>query len=178
VAIARALAADPPLVLADEPTAHLDYVQVEGVLQLLHELRRPGRVIVIATHDDRLLPLADRVVHLSPRHVVERDVVLQRSLESGELLFKQGDMGDLIYVVDSGSIELLRQRVDGRQEVVSLIGPGKYFGELAPLYGLRRSASARAVTPSQVTAYTVNEFRRAQALESLPRVGEEAPARP
>ena len=79
VAIARALAADPPLLLADEPTAHLDQVQVDAVLRLMHQLRGPGRVVVIATHDDRLLPLADRVVHLSPRveaaagTVVERD---------------------------------------------------------------------------------------------------------
>ena len=78
-ALARALAADPPLLLADEPTAHLDQVQVDAVLRLMHRLRGPGRVVVIATHDDRLLPLADRVVHLSPRveaaeaTVVERD---------------------------------------------------------------------------------------------------------
>ena len=65
VAIARALAHDPPLVLADEPTAHLDYIQVDGVLRLLRELAQPGRVVVVATHDDRLLPLADRVVELS-----------------------------------------------------------------------------------------------------------------
>jgi len=38
VAIARALVQDPPLVLADEPTAHLDYIQVEGILQLLRTL--------------------------------------------------------------------------------------------------------------------------------------------
>jgi putative ABC transport system ATP-binding protein len=65
VAIARALAHDPPLLLADEPTAHLDHIQVEGVLRLLRELAQPGRVVVVATHDERLLPLADRVVHLS-----------------------------------------------------------------------------------------------------------------
>jgi putative ABC transport system ATP-binding protein len=65
VAIARALAHDPPLLLADEPTAHLDHIQVKGVLRLLRELAEPGRVVVVATHDERLLPLADRVVHLS-----------------------------------------------------------------------------------------------------------------
>lgn len=162
VAIARALAADPSLVLADEPTAHLDYVQVEGVLRLLEELRGPGRVIVIATHDDRLLPLADRVVHLSPRREVESSKVVHRSLQRGEVLFAQGDAGDLIYVVVSGSIELIRDRVAGPPDVVAVYGPGKYFGELAPLYGIRRSATARTVVPSEVVGYSASEFRQLQ----------------
>ncbi|MBV8961455.1 MAG: ABC transporter ATP-binding protein, partial [Actinobacteria bacterium] len=66
VAIARALAHDPPLVLADEPTAHLDYIQVEGVLKLLRTLAGPDRAVIVATHDERLLPLADRIVELTP----------------------------------------------------------------------------------------------------------------
>ena len=66
VAIARALANDPPLLLADEPTAHLDYVQVEGVLRIIRDLAQPGRVVVVSTHDDRMLPLADQVVELQP----------------------------------------------------------------------------------------------------------------
>ncbi|HVM63393.1 MAG TPA: ABC transporter ATP-binding protein, partial [Acidimicrobiales bacterium] len=52
VAIARALVHDPTMVLADEPTAHLDHVQVEGVLQLVRQLARPGRLVIVATHDD------------------------------------------------------------------------------------------------------------------------------
>ena len=71
VAIARALALDPPLILADEPTAHLDYIQVEEILRLIGELASEGRVVAVATHDDRLLPLADQVVELVPRFVEE-----------------------------------------------------------------------------------------------------------
>ncbi len=64
VAIARALAADPPVILADEPTAHLDHVQVDGVFDLLRTTASEGRIVIVATHDDRLLPIADRTVHL------------------------------------------------------------------------------------------------------------------
>ena len=66
VAVARAIALDPPLVLADEPTAHLDFIQVEEVLRLIRELASGDRMVVVATHDSRILPLADRVVELVP----------------------------------------------------------------------------------------------------------------
>ena len=64
VAIARALGANPALVLADEPTAHLDRVQVDGVLALLRGIASPGRIVVATTHDERMLAIADRVIHL------------------------------------------------------------------------------------------------------------------
>jgi putative ABC transport system ATP-binding protein len=71
VAIARALVHDPPLLLADEPTAHLDHVQVDGVLALLSALLSEDRVMVVATHDDRLEPLGNQVLDLG-RHQEER----------------------------------------------------------------------------------------------------------
>ena len=66
VAVARAIALDPPLVLADEPTAHLDFIQVEEVLRIIRGLASGDRMVVVATHDSRILPLADRIVELVP----------------------------------------------------------------------------------------------------------------
>ena len=159
VAIARALAHDPPLVLADEPTAHLDHVQVEGVLQLIRRLASPGRMVIVATHDDRITHLADRVVNLAPRADNEDREPERVTLADGEVLFRQGDRGELVYLVDTGSVEIYRELAGGGEEHVSLLGPGKYFGELGPMLLLPRSASARAVGETELVGYPLHRFR-------------------
>lgn len=162
VAIARALVHDPPLVLADEPTAHLDHVQVEGVLRLIRQLASPGRVVVVATHDDRVANLADRVIELvpsaAPAEDAEPEIV---DLAHGQVLFHQGDRGELIYVISSGQIEIYRELADGGEQLLTVRGPGHYFGELSPLLRTPRSASARAHGEAVVVGYTLPRFRRA-----------------
>ena len=165
VAIARALAHDPPVLLADEPTAHLDYIQVEAVLRLLRELASPGRIVVVATHDDRFVPLADRTIDLMPKVATEHRVPERVSLDPGSVLFRQGDRGELIYVVDEGAIDIVRARADGTEEHLTTVGSGGYFGELAPLLGIPRSATARARTRATLTGFTVADFREKAAVD-------------
>ncbi len=159
VAVARAIALDPPLLIADEPTAHLDYIQVEGVLRLIRELASGERVVVVATHDTRMLPLADRVVELVPHLSASEHEPETVTLEAGEAVFEQGMMGDSIYVVSAGEIELSRELASGGEELIRVAGPGDYFGEMAPLFALPRSATARALTDAVVISYTVQGFR-------------------
>jgi putative ABC transport system ATP-binding protein len=160
VAIARALALDPPLILADEPTAHLDYVQVEEVLRVLRTLASGDRVVVVATHDSRLLPLADQVLELVP-HLARSSRPPERvELAAGDELFHQGDWGELIYVVESGELEMLVDRDDGTQERKAAVTAGRHFGEIGPLFGMPRSATARALTDAVVVGYTTHDFRR------------------
>jgi putative ABC transport system ATP-binding protein len=159
-AIARALVHDPPLVVADEPTAHLDYMQVEDVLVLIRDLAAPGRLVVVATHDDRFTPLADRVVELVPRKDEPEPAVRRILLQAGEILFEQGEVSDLVYIVEEGAIEIFRRRADGGEDVMVGHGPGAYFGEIGPLLRLPRTASARATQPSRLTGLGPREFRR------------------
>jgi len=69
VAFARALVREPALLLADEPTAHLDAPNAHTVVHLLREFVQPGRLVVVATHDDRFLEVADRIVDPAPARV-------------------------------------------------------------------------------------------------------------
>jgi putative ABC transport system ATP-binding protein len=159
VAVARAIALDPPLLLADEPTAHLDFIQVEEVLRLIRELASGERVVVVATHDTRMLPLADRVVELMPHIAYTDHVPVTVDLQPGDVLFEQGTMGDCIYVVAEGELEIVRELADGGEESLKTATPGDYFGEMGPLFGLPRSATVRARTAATVIGYTVQQFR-------------------
>ena len=81
-------------------------------------------------------------------------------LTAGEVLFEQGDRGELIYTVESGRLEVYRRLADGTKEPIVELGPGQYVGELGPVLKIPRSASVMAVDESVLTAYTVTTFRR------------------
>jgi putative ABC transport system ATP-binding protein len=159
VAVARAIALDPPLILADEPTAHLDFIQVEEVLRLIRELATGDRMVVVATHDSRILPLADRVVELVPDFASTDRSPDTVELEAGDVLFEQGTMGELIYVVAEGELEIVRELASGGEELQKLATRGDYLGEIGPVFHLPRSATVRARTDAKVIGYTVRAFR-------------------
>lgn len=64
VAIARAMANDPPLILADEPTGNLDQSTGLEIVKLLSQLKEKGKTLVIATHDDRIVGMADVIYRI------------------------------------------------------------------------------------------------------------------
>ena len=73
VAVARALAADPGLILADEPTAALDRQSGQEVVTLLRDLaKRRGAPILLVTHDPRILDIADRIVAMEDGRVLDK----------------------------------------------------------------------------------------------------------
>ncbi len=160
VAVARSIALDPPLILADEPTAHLDEVQVEGVLQLLRELSSDERIVVVATHDTRILPFADRVVRLMPDCAAMDCEPETIRLASGSVLFEQGSIGGSIYLIADGELEVVHESADGTEELLNVVTAGQYVGEIGPLFRMARSATVRARTDAIVAAYTVEAFRR------------------
>jgi putative ABC transport system ATP-binding protein len=70
IALARALANDPPILLADEPTGNLDSKSGEEIMALLTELWRGGRTIVMVTHNDNIAERSERTIRLFDGQVV------------------------------------------------------------------------------------------------------------
>lgn len=83
-----------------------------------------------------------------------RESMSRVHVERGEVLFKEGDSGDRVYVVMEGKVKLGRTAADGRENLIALLGPGQMFGELALFDPGPRSASATAVTDTDLLALT------------------------
>lgn len=72
VAIARALASHPKIVLADEPTASLDKKSGRDIVEIMQRLaKEQGCTILLVTHDNRILDIADRIIHMEDGRLVE-----------------------------------------------------------------------------------------------------------
>jgi len=97
IAVARALATRPALVLADEPTASLDRESTQSVLRLLQGLvKQHGCTVLLVTHDNRVLEIADRIVHLEDGRLVSLgDTVLSQAQQLLSLLAEDHRRGHL-----------------------------------------------------------------------------------
>ena len=73
VAFARALSNDPPLLLVDEPTGNLDVKTGLKIVQILRKLKNDRKTIIVATHDERIIQLADQKLHLENGKLVNLD---------------------------------------------------------------------------------------------------------
>ena len=71
VGIARALANDPSIILADEPTANLDKKNSEIIANLFNELRDEGKTIIVSTHDERILNSAYRIISMEDGKIIK-----------------------------------------------------------------------------------------------------------
>jgi putative ABC transport system ATP-binding protein len=72
VAIARALVSDPPMILCDEPTASLDVASTAIVMKKLQELAKEDKAVIVVTHDQRLIPFANRIIEVTNGTATER----------------------------------------------------------------------------------------------------------
>ena len=170
VAIARALANDPPLVVADEPTGNLDSKTADRIFDLFGELVQAGKTVLMVTHDGDLARRASRTVVVADGVVVNQHVTRAlamldldqfalatanlepRRYEPGAYIVRQGELGDRLYVLVAGQVEVLLTHPGGQEIVVNRLRPGSYFGEIALLTGGVRTASVRVTAdgPAEV----------------------------
>ena len=80
VAIARSLANDPPLIVADEPTGNLDSRTAESVFKFFYELVDEGKTILMVTHDDELAAQTPRLIRIHDGEIVAPDHAAMESL--------------------------------------------------------------------------------------------------
>ncbi len=81
-------------------------------------------------------------------------------LERADVLFREGDSGDRLYVVTDGKVKLGRSSPDGRENLLAILGPGQMFGELSLFDPGPRSATATAVTDCTLRSLSHDELQR------------------
>ena len=177
-AMARALANDPPILIADEPTGNLDSKTAETVFGLFNDLVAQGKTVIIVTHDSSLAKRAHRTALIADGEIVNeyvakamptlsQDQMLWASrnaeaqtFEAGTLIFSEGSKADTFYIVSKGIVDVVLPR-PGQSDVIALqLGPGKFFGEIAYFHDRKRLASIRASehSPVEVLALSYDEL--------------------
>jgi ABC-type lipoprotein export system ATPase subunit len=179
-AIARALATDPPLLVADEPTGNLDSGNAAAVIELFEQLVDGGKTIVIVTHDNDLAARGTRTVVVADGLVVNEYVrkalskldldqlglaaahLRRESYPPGSVIIRQGDPARDFYIITAGVVEVLLEQPGGSELVVNRLGRGEYFGEIALLRGgtRRNTVRAGADAPVEVMALDRETFDR------------------
>jgi ABC-type lipoprotein export system ATPase subunit len=144
-AIARSLATDPPIIVADEPTGNLDSRSADVVIRVFRELAAQGKTILIVTHDPSLTSRTDRTIIISDGEFIDPTVasvlpsldhpqMLQathelerRVFEAEETIIKQGEAVDYFYMIADGKVAVSD---DGSETAVAGLDTGQYFGEV------------------------------------------------
>lgn len=88
------------------------------------------------------------------------DVTSGRRFGPGEVIFREGDPGDTLFVIASGMVKISRLTVDGREKTLSYLGPGEFFGEMALLDQEARSATVEALEETECLALNRLDFLR------------------
>lgn len=173
-AMARALANDPPIIIADEPTGNLDTKTAATVFNLFNNLVEQGKTIIIVTHDSSLAQRAHRTALITDGEIVNEYVaralptmtheqllaathkITPRRYEPGAMILTEGKDNDKFYIVSRGIVEVVLPRPNQSDVILLKLGPGKYFGEIAFFHGEQSRASVRAAESNPVEVLTMD----------------------
>lgn len=90
-------------------------------------------------------------------------VVTRRSVARGTMIMAAGDPTDSLYIVLSGRLKVMMSDADGKEVILTIIGPGEFFGEMGLIDDAPRSASVVAIEPCELLAITRRDFKKCLA---------------
>jgi putative ABC transport system ATP-binding protein len=161
-AMARALANDPPILIADEPTGNLDSKTVESIFALFNDLVTQGKTVIVVTHDSALAKRTNRTALIADGEIVNEYVakamptltpnqmliasrkIKPHQYEPGAMILVEGKNSDSFYIISKGIVEVILPRANQSDVIALQLGPGKYFGEMEFFHERRNRASIRA----------------------------------
>jgi len=161
-AIARALATDPALILADEPTGNLDSRSAENVLNIFERLADEGKTILIVTHDPTITQRTDQTIILSDGEIIDQTVARalpflthpamleatkkakQQQFAPRAVILSQGESVENFFMIISGAVEIVVNNQHSNEMSLACLGPGQFFGEIELTQGGNSIASVRA----------------------------------
>lgn len=177
-AIARALACDPPSLVADEPTGNLDSKSAGAIIDLFDELARRGKTIVMVTHDPSLTSrthrnliiadgeLIDETVAralplLRHRHMLEITKKAERvTVQPGQIVLDCKRPVDQLYLIVHGSVDVLTSS-GTRSKLLARLRENEFFGEIELLRGGKSIACVRAgKKPVELLTFPRGDFLR------------------
>jgi CRP/FNR family transcriptional regulator, cyclic AMP receptor protein len=97
------------------------------------------------------------------------DIGLSRKYHKNAIVFLEEETGAILFVIASGKVKVVRTDDDGKEVILSILGEGDFFGEMALLDGLPRSATVVAIDDSELFIIHRKEF--IQLIEKSPQVG-------
>ncbi len=186
MAIARALANNPPLIIADEPTGNLDSKTADAMFNLFENLASEGKTVVMVTHDSSLARRVSRTVlivdgevvneyvaralpSLSPQLLLEATHRVQAmTFQPGATIIKENEPGQNFYIISKGTAEVVLKRPSGEDVVADRLQPGQYFGEVALLHSSRTIAAVRAMPEAPVEVLALDAASFQNLLEASP----------
>jgi CRP/FNR family cyclic AMP-dependent transcriptional regulator len=87
-------------------------------------------------------------------------LVTRRSTTRGSIIMAAGDPTDSLYIILSGRLKVMMSDADGKEVILSILGPGEFFGEMGLIDDNPRSASVVAIEPCELLAITRRDFKK------------------
>jgi putative ABC transport system ATP-binding protein len=161
-AIARALATDPAIILADEPTGNLDSRSAENVLNIFERLAARGKTILIVTHDPSITQRTDQTIILSDGEIIDQTVALalpflshpnmlaathqakKQKFAPRDAILSQGESVEHFFMIVSGEVDIVVNNDQSNEMRLACLGAGQFFGEVELTQGGNSIASVRA----------------------------------